>query len=233
MGFCKKIERPHKDTKQKTLAKRTYTYKRVYCYERNIYLESVYDAEEKGYGSHKSIRSCCNGYSNSVTAKDGRVYHFLYEDDVNEKNINKIIDLIDKDAVYCIELNMYFSNTTEAERLGYGDKHKIRDNCSGRLNLTHLPNGDIVHWLSKNDVNEENILKALINNNSKFYIAVYCVEQNRFYASTHEAERKNNLPKGHISLALRGKLKNTDKEALHWITAKEAIGKGVINYDRK
>ena len=132
--------------------------------------------------------------------------------------------------VYCVELNMYFANTTEAENLGYGSKRKIRDNCSGRLKLTHLPSGDIVHWLSKKDVNIENIFKALTNNGSEFYTSVYCVEQNRFYSSTHEAERKNNLPRGHVSLALRDKLKNIEKEDLHWLTVREAIEKGVINY---
>jgi hypothetical protein len=41
------------------------------------------------------------------------------------------------------------------------------------------------------------------------------------------------LQKGHVSLAIRGKLKNIDKETLHWITAKEAIEKGVINYGKQ
>lgn len=231
--FAEKKPRPNKEEQIKTPIKRSYTYKRVYCYEHDRYLNSVYDAEEEGYGSSGLIRKCCNGYINSVTAKDGRSYHFLYEDDVNDENINKIILLIEKDMVYCVELNMYFASTTEAESLGYGNKRKIRDNCSGRLKLTHLPNGEIVHWLSKQDVNESNILKSLTNNDSEFYISVYCIEQNKFYFSTHEAERKNNLPKGHVSLALRGKLKNIDNETLHWITAKEAIKKGVINYGKQ
>lgn len=228
--FAEKKPRPNKEKQQKTPVQRVCTYKRVYCYEHDRYLDSVYDAEEKGYGAFGLIRKCCNGYINSVTAEDGNSYHFLYEEDVNEENVNKIISLIEEDMVYCVELNMYFANTTEAESLGYGSKRKIRDNCSGRLKLTHLPSGEVVHWLAKKDVNEENILKALTNNDSEFYISVYCIEQNKFYSSTHEAERKNNLPRGHVSLALRGKLKNIDKEDLHWLTVKEAIDKGVINY---
>ena len=228
-----KKPRPNKEKQLKTPVKRVYTYKRVYCYEHNRYLDSVYDAEEKGYGAYGLIRKCCNGYISSVTAKDGNSYHFLYEDDVNEENINKIVSLIEDDMVYCIELNMYFTNTAEAENLGYGSKRQIKDNCSGRLKLTHLPNGEIVHWLFKKDVNEDNILKAFTNNGSNSHISVYCIEQNKFYLSTHEAERMNNLPKGHISLILRGKLKNIDKETLHWITAQEAIEKGVINYGKQ
>lgn len=231
--FAEKKPRPNKEKQEIKYTPRTIQYKRVYCYEHDKYLNSVYDAEDKGYGSHRLIRKCCNGYTNSVTAKDGHAYHFLYEDDINNENINKIISLIEEDMVYCVELNMYFASTTEAEKLGYGSKRKIRDNCSGRLKLTHLSNGDIVHWLSKKDVNENNILAALTNNGSDFYVAVYCVEQNKFYSSTHEAERKNNLQKGHVSLAIRGKLKNIDKETLHWITAKEAIEKGVINYGKQ
>ena len=98
---------------------------KVYCVELDKYFDSVKEAGDYVDCNDSNISSVLTG--NNKTAGG---YHWLYAEDVNEENINKVLSeeynkrittVKGKNhprakQVYCIELDMYFDTITEASK---------------------------------------------------------------------------------------------------------------------
>ena len=97
---------------------------KIYCVELDMYFNSVTEAEEY-IGYKGSISNVLTGRQ-----KTAKGYHFIYAEDVNEENINKVLSeeynkrittVKGKNhprakQVYCVELDMYFDSITEASK---------------------------------------------------------------------------------------------------------------------
>ena len=78
---------------------------KVYCVELDMYFDTITEASK--------YVGCTVGNISSVLGKNGTAkgYHWIYAEDVNEENINKVLRVI---KVYCVELDMYFDTVKKA-----------------------------------------------------------------------------------------------------------------------
>ena len=136
---------------------------KVYCVELEQYFDTVTEASEYVGCCISSISKVLNPNKCNKTAKG---YHWVYAEEVNEENINKvlseeynerIITLKDKISpkatkVYCVELDMYFNSVTEASKFVGCSKLIISSVLHGRLETAKG-----YHWLYAEDVEKLDI----------------------------------------------------------------------------
>lgn len=95
---------------------------KIYCVELDRYFDTVIEASKIIGCCRQSISKVLNG-----KYKTAKGYHWIYAEDVNEENINKVMCLKGektKTKIYCVELNRYFNSITEcAEIIGCSYKN--------------------------------------------------------------------------------------------------------------
>ena len=189
---------------------------KIYCVELDMYFNSVTEAGDYVDCNDSNISSVLTG--NNKTAGG---YHWLYAEDVNEENINKVLSeeynkrittVKGKDhprarKVYCVELDMTFDTMTEASKYVGCSQGNISNVLTGRAKTAGG-----YHWEHAED--------KLKNGE-----AVYCVELDMVFDSIKEAGEYIGCSGGSISNALNGK-QNTCG-GYHWLRAKDVENKGV------
>ena len=122
----------------------------VYCIELNLYFNTITEASEYVGCSISNISSVLTG-----KWKTAKGYHWLYDKDVNEENINKVLngECIGKNdhiatKVYCVELDKYFNSITEASK--YVDCNKSSISRALKGNRGQKTAGGY-HWVYAED----------------------------------------------------------------------------------
>ena len=125
---------------------------KVYCVELDMYFDTINEASEYVGCNRHTISQVLT--KNNKTAGD---YHWLYAEDVNEENINRVMSQEYNEytgkptKVYCVELDKYFDSITEASKYVGCSTGNISD-VLGKNNRTCKG----YHWLRAEDVEIEN-----------------------------------------------------------------------------
>lgn len=144
------------------------TEREIYCIELDRYFRNSKAVERELCIDSLTVRECCNGiYSCTGRYSDDQdILHWLWADEVNEENIQKVLNykVIPANArkVYCIEANMYFDTEKEGAEYGGVEEIKYSLNHRGYACGKHPETGESLHWLFMEDVSEENILETLV-----------------------------------------------------------------------
>ena len=126
---------------------------KVYCIELNKYFDTITEAcEYVGCSNDSNISMVLNG-----KRKTAGGYHWLYAEDVNQENINRVMseeyntNKGKATKVYCVELDMYFDTVTEASKFVGCHRSNISAVLIGRYKTTKG-----YHWIYAEDVEIEN-----------------------------------------------------------------------------
>ena len=120
---------------------------KVYCVELDMYFDSVTEASE--------YIGCCKQYISAVLkgrSKTAKGYHFIYANEVNEENINKVMSEEYNNSkreikIYCVELDKYFDSITEGAEYVGCSYSSVRNVLTG---WTKTCKG--MHWVYAEDV---------------------------------------------------------------------------------
>ena len=125
---------------------------KVYCVELEQYFDTVKEASEFVGCNKSNISQALKGKRKIACG-----YHWLYAEDVNEENINRVLSEEyntnngKPTRVYCVELEQYFDTVTEASEFVGCSQGNISNVLSGR----HKTCGGY-HWIYAEDVEIEN-----------------------------------------------------------------------------
>ena len=215
----KKIGEAHKGKKMSEEARKKMSEARkdkikIYCVELDMYFNSINEASKIIGCDRSNISVILNGRKKTCGG-----YHWLYAEDVNQENINRVMSLkAGKTKIYCVELDQYFNSITEASEY----INCVNSNISDVLNGRNKTAGGY-HWLYAEDVNQENINRVMseeYNNYGKGKaIKIYCVELDMYFNGIAEAGEIIGCHKSNISSVLRGKSKTAG--GYHWLYANE------------
>ena len=136
-------------------------------------------------------------------------------------------------SVYCIELNMYYSNAEEASNDLEISACQIRACCRGEQNICKkdksIKNG--LHWIWAKDVCEEKIQEVMsIDVCSHLYKPVYCIELNKYFKNIQSAENELNISGISRAINTIGKTAGKHPESgdpLHWILSSEVTEENI------
>lgn len=131
---------------------------KIYCVELDMYFDTIKQASEILGCDRNNISSVLRGKSKTAGG-----YHFIYANEVNEENINKVMSQEKYTSikgknnpratkVYCVELNMYFDTITEASKIIGCDKANISAVLKGKNKTCGG-----YHWLYAEDVEKLDI----------------------------------------------------------------------------
>ena len=210
-------EETRKKMSKASKGKNNYRATKIYCIELDRYFDTITEASE--------YISCARGDISNVLTGKGKTckgYHWLYANEVNEENINKVMGKeynTHKSAksIYCIELDMYFNTVTEASKYIGCDTSNISMVLIGKSKTAKG-----MHFLYAEEVNEENINRVTSeewnkkNNGEK---QIYCVELDQYFNSIKEGAEFVGCNRSHISSVLTGKRKTCG--GYHWLYAED------------
>lgn len=202
--------------------------KGVYCVEDNRYFESVsMAAREYGLSSSQVSHRCKD---QSTHADIDR--HFLYEEDVCPELIARCLLQKRNHRIYCIDIERWFEDATEASVYAKVSVRNIRSSCQklGKMAAGKDDNsGETLHWLYEKDVNDINIRNALDYKkyaDRHMFRKVYCIETDEYYPSIAFASKKLGVSETSIcsncnrNYSYAG-LHPVTGEQLHWIYAED------------
>lgn len=138
--------------------------------------------------------------------------------------------------VYYIEKNKYYGSALTAQQETGFNKDLIGACCRGQSFCTHHPdNYDLIsHWLFADEVTDENIQRALAGppprSNER---VVYCIELDKYFANSIEAEKQIGVCSIDIRLCCRGEHISTgrysaDMPELHWLWANDVNDDSIV-----
>lgn len=207
--------------------------KPVYYIEMDKYYGSALTAQQETGFNKNSIGACCRlqCYCTHHPNNYDLVSHWLFADEVTEENIQKALagppPRSNERAVYCIEIDKYFANSSEAERQTGVCSADIRYCCRGEYISTGRYSADMLelHWLWADDVNDDNIMMTL----QRKYIPynaqrVYCIEADKYFDTELEGAKYGGVTDIKKSLnyyGYAGGKHPVTGEPLHWLRAKE------------
>lgn len=132
----------------------------VYCVELNKYFESALQAQRELKIDNSSIQKACKGKNKYAGVKQGQGLHWLFQKDVTEENIKKLLNKEEilkgvSIPVYCLQLNREFRSSRQASQQLKIDESSIRKAAKGKIKSAGKDrNGNPLHWKQlKNKVN--------------------------------------------------------------------------------
>ena len=145
----KKMSENHANVK----GKNSPSAKRIYCIELDKYFDSIVEASEYIGCTKGNISNVLSPNKNNKIAKG---YHWLYAEDVNKENINRVMseEYNTRDnaiKIYCVELDKYFYTIKEASEYVGCSHGNISSVLAGRRKTAGG-----YHWLRAEDVEIEN-----------------------------------------------------------------------------
>jgi len=207
--------------------------KPVYYIEMDKYYGSALTAQQETGFNKNSIGACCRWQCYCTHHPDDYdlVSHWLFADEVTEENIQKALagppPRSNERAVYCIEIDKYFANSSEAERQTGVCSTDIRYCCRGEHISTGRYSADMpeLHWLWADDVNDDNIAIVL----QRKYIPynaqrVYCIESDKYFDTELDGAKYGGVKDIKKSLNCYGYAGGKHPitgESLHWLRANE------------
>ena len=207
--------------------------KPVYYIETNKYYGSALTAQQETGFNKDLIGACCRGQSYCTHHPDNYdlISHWLFADEVSEENIQRALagppPSSREKPIYCIELDEYFANASEVKRQTGVDAESVRLCCQGQFISTGRFSIDKpeLHWLWANEVNEDNIFRALnrkrIAPNAQ---RVYCIESDVYFDTELEGAKYGQVENIRHSLnnyGYAGGKHPITGEPLHWLKAEE------------
>lgn len=169
---------------------------------------------EKKFISEYDSRNPDKGYNINIGGED----IFLTGEQISELNKLRwqkgIYDKI-KNGVYCVELDRSFSSALEAERITGIDNSGIQKACKGKNRYAGIKQGQPLHWLFIQDVNEQKLIE-LHNRPEQIKgigIPIECIELNQVFQSAKEASVFINRDESSIRKAVK---KGTTCANYHW-----------------
>lgn len=186
-------------------------------------LIAKYNTQHPKYGYNITAGGNTNTLTDEQKEKRRELNYQMWNDGTFKKIINK--------PVYCVELDLTFESALSAERATGIDNSTIQKVCKNKLKYAgFMPNGQPIHWLYLDQVNQEKInnLKNRTEILKGIKIPLYCIELNEFFNSTSEVEKKYGFSSSNIRACIRGKNKSAGKhpitkEPLHWKECPELI----------
>ena len=207
--------------------------KAVYYIEMDKYYGSALTAQQETGFNKNSIGACCRWQCYCTHHPDNYdlVSHWLFADEVSTENIQKALagppPRSNERVVYCIELDKYFANSSEAERQTGVCSIDIRLCCRGEHISTGRYSLDMpeLHWLWADDVNDDNIRMSL----QRKYIPynaqmVYCIEADKYFDTELEGAKYGGVTDIKKSLNYYGYAGGRHPMTgvpLHWLRAEE------------
>lgn len=111
-----------------------------------------------------------------------------------------------KNMVYCVETEQYYESALEAQRQTGIDNSSIQKACRGKIKYAGVSSeGQPLHWLFYEDVNEENI-QNLKNRHEIIKgrkIPIYCPELDEHFSGTAEITEKYGFDSSAIRKAIK------------------------------
>lgn len=190
--------------------------KQIYCVELDKYFDTITEASEYVGCTRSSLGKCLNEkYSNNKTAGG---YHWLYAEDVNQENINRVMsqeyNKNSKDfsnngrKIYCVELDMYFDSQIEATNFIGCKSGNLYDVLNGN---TKTACG--YHWIYADIEDfEEKVNEAMSER-------VYCIELDKYFNNAKDCAEFIGCTSSNISTVLRGITKTA--KGYHFLYAKD------------
>ena len=131
--------------------------------------------------------------------------------------------------VYYIEIDRYYGSALTAQQETGFNKDLIGACCRGHSYCTHHPDDYnlVSHWLFAEDVTDENIQRVLAGPPpSSSERPVYCIELDKYFRSSCEAERETGVNALSIRLCCCGEFISTGRFSvnmpeLHWLWAED------------
>lgn len=140
-------------------------------------------------------------------------------------------------AVYCVELDTFFSSALEAQRQTGIDNSAIQKVCKKQLKYAGFsPVGQPLHWLYAEDVTEEAIQELYQRKEvlKGVKIPVQCITTGQIFLSTKEVEEQWGIDGSSIRKCIRGERHSAGKhpqtgEKLSWVERPDLLdAKGKI-----
>ncbi len=201
----------------------------VYCIETDTYYPNIkFASNALGISGNSICNNCNDKYSYAgIHPVTGEKLHWLYKEDVNKENIEKVLSSDDsrcpKTPIYCWKLDMAFSSiAVPAKALGIASK-SIRKCLDGEIDYAgrRAKDGAFLHWIYLRDCSFKDEIKIHDTCNAeRFFKKIYCVELDRVFSS-REAARVLHIDRGQLQECLRGDRETVGKhpiirEPLHW-----------------
>ena len=126
---------------------------KVYCVELDMYFDTVTEASEYVGCGQQNISNVLIGTNSTACG-----YHWLYANEVNEENINKVMSKEynthgNSKRIYCVELDKYFNSITEASKyIGCG-----HSSISKALTGKQKTCAKGYHWMYAEDVENKGV----------------------------------------------------------------------------
>lgn len=190
---------------------------------KEIELIQLYQTNNPDYGYNLTNGGNTNTLTNAQKELRRQKNYEMWENGTFKQSINK--------AVYCVELDLAFESSLEAQRKTGIDSSSIIKVCKQKLKYAgFMPNGQPIHWIYLQDKNS-NIIQQLKNKPEVIKgtsIPMLCIETGEIFNSSTEADSFYHLGKGSSRKCATGKLKSagihpTTKECLHWKACPELI----------
>jgi group I intron endonuclease len=201
----------------------------VYCFELDESFWGAKEAEDKYGIQRSSICSCCKQDGEHLSAGvhpiTGEMLHWCYLEDKDTYVIPKPKKHPCSKPIYCPELDEVFWGVGDAKSK-YGINN-ISACLNGRLKSAgkHPETSELLHWCYLEDKDtfiapneNESYRKGKFNSSSK---PIFCVELNKTFYSTGEAEQLLGIGASSITACCKKKKKSAGKhpvtgEPLHW-----------------